>query len=149
MQKNPSTEDCGCGPHQINPSRRRFLQQALAGAAGFIVLGTAEACTPPDPEMLVGSLKELDEQGHLSPKFNNHRLFCTRLGEELVIFSLTCRHKRCTVKWKEGKQEFQCPCHDGRYNANGDVLSGPPPEPLFRFKHEIRGQEIWVLNEEA
>ena len=100
-----------------------------------------------DAEMKVCSLEELDEQGQVSPKFNGKRILATRLDGEIVIFSLICSHKKCTVKYKELEEQFACPCHEGLYDKYGEVIDGPPPEALSRFKYEIRGAELWVLNQ--
>lgn len=99
------------------------------------------------PEMLVGTVSQLESSGFLSPKFNEKRIFTTFLDGQIVTFSMVCRHKKCTVDWVSEVKEFQCPCHEGVYDAYGKVLDGPPPGPLFRFKTEVRGEEIWVLNE--
>lgn len=128
-------------------SRRRFLRQAATGTAGLILLGSIQACTPPDPEIRIGTLDELQQQGHLSPLFNGDRIFTTQRDGQLITFSLICSHKRCTVKWKPDVHEFHCPCHQGHYDQQGRVISGPPPSPLRRFKTELRGQDIWVLNQ--
>ncbi len=49
---------------------------------------------------------------------------------KVQAFSLICTHMACTVTWQAEKREFYCPCHDGYFDANGNVLSGPPPAPL-------------------
>ena len=62
----------------------------------------------------------------------------------LKAFSLVCTHLACTVVWNSEKQEFYCPCHDGFYDAEGNVISGPPPAPLERWKTEVRGDKVIV-----
>ncbi len=52
---------------------------------------------------------------------------------DMVIFNSRCTHLGCTVNWKEDAQAFICPCHDGKFGADGSVLGGPPPRPLDRF----------------
>jgi len=59
-------------------------------------------------------------------------------------FSLLCTHMACTVVWNGEKREFYCPCHDGFFDAGGNVLSGPPPAPLERLRVEVKGEKIWV-----
>ena len=44
----------------------------------------------------------------------------------------------------EEDEIFACPCHSGRYNAMGEVLSGPPPRPLDLFQLEIIKDELVV-----
>lgn len=66
--------------------------------------------------------------------------------EEGVVeaFSLVCTHLGCTVVWNAEKKEFRCPCHDGLFDAQGNVLSGPPPSPLERLKIKINGEKAMV-----
>ena len=59
-------------------------------------------------------------------------------------FSLVCTHLACTVTWKADKKEFYCPCHDGFFDSDGKVLSGPPPGPLERWKVEVKGDKVVV-----
>jgi len=59
-------------------------------------------------------------------------------------FSLMCTHLACTVSWLPEKREFYCPCHEGFFDAEGKVLSGPPPAPLERWKVEVSGEKVVV-----
>ena len=59
-------------------------------------------------------------------------------------FSLVCTHLACTVAWKPDRNEFYCPCHDGFFDADGKVLSGPPPAPLERWKVEVKGDQVVI-----
>lgn len=128
-------------------SRRRFLEQGLAAGAGMAAL---PACGwLEEAEMRVCSLAELEERGAVSVKFNGRKILARRLGGELVVFSLICRHKKCTVAWKAEAAEFHCPCHEGVYDQTGEPLDGPPEAPLRRYRHELRGQDLWVLNQWA
>jgi cytochrome b6-f complex iron-sulfur subunit len=62
----------------------------------------------------------------------------------LRALSLVCTHLGCTVVWNPEKREFHCPCHDGLFDADGRVLSGPPPSPLERLKVKINGENVVV-----
>jgi cytochrome b6-f complex iron-sulfur subunit len=59
-------------------------------------------------------------------------------------FSLVCTHLACTVTWNAEKKEFYCPCHDGFFDSEGKVLSGPPPSPLERLRVEVKGEKVVV-----
>jgi len=59
-------------------------------------------------------------------------------------FSLVCTHLACTVSWNAEKKEFYCPCHEGFFDAEGKVVSGPPPAPLERWKAEVRGEKVVI-----
>jgi cytochrome b6-f complex iron-sulfur subunit len=62
----------------------------------------------------------------------------------LKAFSLVCTHLACIVTWNVEKKEFYCPCHDGFFDAEGRVLSGPPPSPLERWKVEVKGDKAVI-----
>ena len=56
--------------------------------------------------------------------------------------SLVCTHLACIVSWNPEKKEFYCPCHEGFFDAEGKVVSGPPPAPLERLKIEVHGEKV-------
>lgn len=126
-------------------NRNEFLH--LTGA-GLGAVALSSACSLLDaPEMRVCALAELEAVAYRIEKFNGRKIFLTLRDGKVVIFSLICRHKRCTVAWEESREQFECPCHEGVYDREGEVVDGPPPAPLHRFKHEIREGDVWVLNE--
>lgn len=72
-------------------------------------------------------------------------LMLVRTGEkEVKAISTVCTHLGCTVYWQSDKKEFFCPCHNGRFDKNGNVLSGPPPAPLDLYRVEIEGNNVFV-----
>jgi Rieske Fe-S protein len=62
--------------------------------------------------------------------------------DEVIAISATCTHLGCIVTWDDKQQIFKCPCHNGRYNPEGQVISGPPPAPLRRHKTKIKDGRI-------
>ena len=72
-------------------------------------------------------------------------LMLVRTGErEIKAISTVCTHLGCTVFWQKDRQEFFCPCHNGRFDKNGIVLEGPPPAPLDLYQVEIEGNNVFV-----
>jgi Rieske Fe-S protein len=60
-----------------------------------------------------------------------------------VVFSNRCMHLGCPIA--ATSQGFQCPCHGGVYDTNGDRTAGPPIRSLDRFQWEIRNNtELWI-----
>ncbi len=66
-------------------------------------------------------------------------------GEKGVrAFAATCTHLGCLVRWNPDANHFECPCHGGRYDADGRVVSGPPPMDLAEFKVEATDVEVRI-----
>ena len=63
---------------------------------------------------------------------------------EYVAISVVCTHLGCVVQWQEGKGEFLCPCHGGRFSPTGAVLGGPPPRPLEILPLAVDGDQLRV-----
>jgi menaquinol-cytochrome c reductase iron-sulfur subunit len=60
-----------------------------------------------------------------------------------VIFSNRCMHLGCPIAATPGG--FQCPCHGGVYDTNGERTGGPPIRSLDRFQWEVRkSSELWI-----
>jgi Rieske Fe-S protein len=56
---------------------------------------------------------------------------------DILVLSSRCTHLSCRVNWNETAGAFLCPCHDAKFSKEGEVLDGPPPEPLGHFTHEV------------
>jgi Rieske Fe-S protein len=67
--------------------------------------------------------------------------------DEVIAISATCSHLGCIVTWEEDQKIFKCPCHDGRFDGEGRVISGPPPGPLRRHKAKIEDGTILLATE--
>jgi cytochrome b6-f complex iron-sulfur subunit len=65
-----------------------------------------------------------------------------------VAISLICTHLGCRIHW-EPDHTFLCPCHQGRFDASGAVLSGPPPAPLERYVVRVEQGSVYLDLPEA
>ena len=63
---------------------------------------------------------------------------------KFYAMSATCTHLSCTVKWNPDKQEIECPCHGGAFDAQGRPLRGPVKKPLRQFEVMLRNDNIIV-----
>ncbi len=66
---------------------------------------------------------------------------------ELRAFSAVCTHLTCTVVYEADGETILCPCHNGRFDLNGNVVAGPPPGPLESLHVEVSGEDIIVSKE--
>lgn len=47
--------------------------------------------------------------------------------------SRKCPHAGCNVNYNKLNNEFVCPCHNSRFNIDGDVLQGPATSNLAAY----------------
>lgn len=137
------------------PGRRAFfrrLLQALAGLWGaggalglfFYLRAPRRRGEGGGSAVQVGSLDELPPgQGRLVT--GRHRPFWVihRADGELVALPAVCTHRHCILEWDNG-QQLICPCHQGRFDLNGNVLGGPPPRHLEPLPVMVKGGVIYV-----
>ena len=89
-------------------------------------------------------LAELPIGGNKIITFGGSPAIVLRTPESIKAFSLICTHLGCIVQWQEAQQEFYCPCHDGRFDQFGEVISGPPPVPLEEIAVKVENNTITV-----
>ncbi len=65
-------------------------------------------------------------------------------GGKIKVFSSTCTHLACKVIWQEDAKIFECPCHSGRFNADGQPIAGPPTKPLIVLENKIEDDNLMV-----
>ncbi|MCY3552808.1 MAG: ubiquinol-cytochrome c reductase iron-sulfur subunit [Candidatus Poribacteria bacterium] len=63
---------------------------------------------------------------------------------EWSVFSRTCSHLGCLVRWDEKQDSFLCPCHGAIFDKNGAVVAGPPPEPLQKLETKVEAGILYV-----
>lgn len=67
-------------------------------------------------------------------------VYIDREGGGYRALSATCSHLGCRVRWEESARQYHCPCHGGKYDRDGNVVSGPPPAPLTRLPVRVNPQ---------
>lgn len=136
-------------------NRRRFVNLFLGGS----LLGTIASLLYPviryllPPRQAESTVKKLAaaKVGELAP--NSAKLF--RFGStpailintaegELRAFSAVCTHLTCTVNYEGDTETLFCPCHNGRFDLAGNVVSGPPPRPLESLEVEVSDSDVYV-----
>lgn len=68
----------------------------------------------------------------------------TENGREFIAMSNICTHLGCRVRWIDDQQQFFCPCHNAVFDKEGEVVSGPPPEPLERFEVRVEDDQLFI-----
>jgi cytochrome b6-f complex iron-sulfur subunit len=132
------------GPTRL--SRRRWLLWALraAGVLAGTSLGCGRGKEPPEDGRLRVPLAELSPGQRVRRWHDETPIEIVRLGDSIVARSLLCTHFGCEVEWQPQAEKYQCPCHDGSFDADGNVLSGPPSRPLRRLPVEVEKNVVLI-----
>ena len=51
----------------------------------------------------------------------------------ISALSATCTHAGCIVNFNAAEQSWDCPCHGGRFDTDGKVITGPPQKDLEKI----------------
>lgn len=79
--------------------------------------------------------QELGTNGFLIARLGSERVLLLKdKDQKLRAMSAKCTHEGCTVQYKADESLIWCACHNGRFDLDGRVLSGPPPRPLAAYK---------------
>jgi len=150
----------------LNTNRRDFLKTAILVGGSAVVVGiplvsyfTAPALSKgtgkwvdfgPLADLEAGSVSMLSyefliKDGWLILPQRGIVWAKTGKGDKLTVFSSVCTHLSCNVIWMEETQVFECPCHAGRFDVNGQPISGPPKKPLTVLEHKIEDGKLLTL----
>ena len=135
--------------------RRNFLGWILGGGfvasiISFIYPAFRFMIPPAIPEastneVAAGKVQDLKPNSGKIVKFGSRPALLIRINDtEWRAFSAICTHLNCTVQYQDSTQQIWCACHNGFYDMNGKVVSGPPPRPLEEYAVHVRGDEIVI-----
>ena len=62
----------------------------------------------------------------------------------IMAIRTVCSHLGCTVFYRPKTKMFECPCHQGVFDEEGNPVSGPPQTPLGRYPIEARNGKIFI-----
>lgn len=65
-------------------------------------------------------------------------------GRDYIAMSNICTHLGCRVRWITDRDSFFCPCHNGVFDKEGKVVSGPPPRPLDRYELKVENDQLYI-----
>ena len=150
----------------MNPERRAFIKVAALAGTAAVISGVPVVTYVTAPALrgglgrwvdfgVVGALKPgsmqrlsyefMAKDGWLMLPQKGFVWAKTEASGTLRIFSSSCTHLSCSVGWREETGEFECPCHSGRFDANGQPLAGPPVKPLVVLEHKIEDGRLLVF----
>jgi Rieske Fe-S protein len=134
------------GPAPSGPSRRTLLNVVLGtGLVGWLATAfypvlrylspLRESGSTDEAELDAKAKQEVAAAGFAIVPFGAERVLVLRDRQgRLRAVSAKCTHEGCTVQYKADEALIWCACHNGRFDLDGRVLSGPPPRPLAQFR---------------
>lgn len=136
-------------------ARRAVLDLALgatAGGVGLLALlrgALRHAARPPDarrPRRARRARRDFAENSARVVSVEGEPVLVIALpGGEFRAFGARCTHLGCVVTYRPATEQIECPCHGGRFGADGRVLAGPPPSPLRELAVVVRRDEVLVM----
>ena len=138
------------------PTRRRLLGWLSRGFLSLWAVGLAwmvgAFLKPPRSRDSLGErLIKVGSESELLPgqarlvRHGREPIFVVRTTSgELIGLSAVCTHLHCVLDWDRDQGRLACPCHEGAFDLNGNVLTGPPPRPLRRYRVETRLDTIYL-----
>lgn len=141
---------------EISPRRRQIIKWLTGGFLslwGFGFAWVIAAFLKPlhsqgglgERVIKVGSLESLPVGQAQLVRRGSEPLWVIRVDEEsLVGLDGVCTHLHCVLHWDDHQEQLQCPCHEGAFDANGNVLKGPAARGLRRYRVETRLGEIYL-----
>jgi cytochrome b6-f complex iron-sulfur subunit len=99
----------------------------------------------PSPRRELGAVMAVPDGGALDVSATaGEPAYLIRGGDSIRLLSATCTHARCQVSWNASSLQFQCPCHHGRYDSQGQVVSGPPPRALAELQVTVDNGTVYL-----
>mgnify|MGYP001818260849 CR=1 FL=1 len=68
----------------------------------------------------------------------------TENGRDYIAMSNICTHLGCRVRWIDEQERFFCPCHNGIFDKEGLIVSGPIPKPLDQYEVKIEDEQLFM-----
>ena len=135
--------------------RRTLLRWLLGGGFTASVLSflypAVKFMNPPTVpeastnEVSAGKVQSLKPNSGKIVKFGSRPALLIRVSDtEWRAYSAICTHLNCTVQFQDSIRQIWCACHNGFYDLNGKVVSGPPPRPLEEYAVHIRGEDVVI-----
>jgi cytochrome b6-f complex iron-sulfur subunit len=135
--------------------RRDFLANLVLAAAGLLALGGFAArffafLYPEVPaekvlEVPVIARSQIPTNGGVVVNLPAGHVAVLDVNGEVRAFSAVCTHLGCLITWQPTSDHaWYCPCHKGKYDREGRVVSGPPPRPLTRYPVSVRDGQVYV-----
>jgi cytochrome b6-f complex iron-sulfur subunit len=113
----------------VLPALAYLWPAARRGGAGNVEVAGADGMTVGQSRMV---------------QLGGKAVIVVRDQEGFRAYSAICTHLGCLVRWDGSRKEFLCPCHAAVFDAQGRVVSGPPPTALPEYRVKEVGGRVYV-----
>lgn len=124
----------GCAILRGGAVHPQWVQSAAALQGTTLTLPLAEVRQVGEGKVLHAKLEPVFRDVLLSPQAD---------GSVLAI-TAECSHNACIVDFKPATREWECPCHDSRFSAEGVVKVGPAKKNLLVPPSRVEGEQLVV-----
>lgn len=149
-------------------TRRDTLRMAIWTIGGLIsaglalpsiayIIGPALEKNKEEDWLSIGSISKVElgkptlfkakvfrQTGWISTEEQIAAFVLTEDGRDFVAMSNICTHLGCRVRWIPEREQFFSPCHNGIFDKQGNVVSGPPPRPLDRYEIKVENEQLYI-----
>ncbi len=77
-----------------------------------------------------------------APGWNEALILSHQVSGEYLALSSLCTHLGCQVR--PGRHFISCPCHGSTFDMTGQVVRGPAPKPLPRFRVTVSDKTLTI-----
>ncbi len=131
--------------------RRRFLHDALWGAAALVALGAARETAAALPARLARAAAVAgDVRRYPVPAADgvtidrDAEVILVRWQNAVYAFALSCPHQNTALRWLDADHRFQCPKHKSKYQPDGAYIEGRATRNMDRFSITREGEQVAV-----
>jgi glycine/D-amino acid oxidase-like deaminating enzyme/nitrite reductase/ring-hydroxylating ferredoxin subunit len=116
----------------LRSSARRVATENLDAAARLVLPRLRSSKAP---------LAAVHEGGGRVVDLDGERVAVSRSREgELRAVTPNCTHQGCRLRWNDGEESWDCPCHGSRFTPTGAVVQGPATRSLDRVALTPQGK---------
>ncbi|MDR4507662.1 MAG: ubiquinol-cytochrome c reductase iron-sulfur subunit [Candidatus Brocadiaceae bacterium] len=121
-----------------------LLKKTVYGTEDFIRLGSIDDFPIGIPKKMPVTSSKMDAWNIFEGLVMGSVWVIRQKDNSLQVLSTNCPHLGCGIDWGADVNKFLCPCHEGVFDIQGKVLSGPSPRSMYSFKTKIENNTVLV-----
>jgi len=68
----------------------------------------------------------------------------SKVGNEFIALTSVCTHSGCDTNWSFSNSTYNCSCHGSKFDAQGNVITGPATQPLKVYATSVSGNTLTI-----